>query len=261
MCATAFCGVLDPATGRLVYSSAGHPPGILTHPGGTTQLLEQGRSAPLAVHRTRPRPEATCVVPPMAVLLLYTDGLVERRRRPLDDGIAQAADTVRQCLNDTLEDLADHIMTGLKPQNGYDDDVALLLYRHPRPLEVTFPAESAQLAPVRHRLRTWLGQLDIAPQVAQNVLVAAGEACANAIEHGHRSTPGERVSLTAFVTAEDLHLAVTDTGSWRTPRTSQGGTMRSRGRGLPLIRALMQRVTIDTGTTGTTVSMRMRISG
>ena len=261
MCATAFCGVLDPATGRLVYSSAGHPPGILTHPGGTTQLLEQGRSAPLAVHRTQPRPEATCVVPPTAVLLLYTDGLVERRRRPLDDGIGQAAETVRQGLNDTLEDLADHIMTGLKPQSGYDDDVALLLYRHPRPLDVTFPAESAQLAPVRHRLRTWLGQLDLAPQVAQNVLVAAGEACANAIEHGHRSTPGERVSLTAFVTAEDLHLAVIDTGSWRTPRPPQGGTMRSRGRGLPLIRALMQRVTIDTGRTGTTVNMRTRISG
>ncbi|MFC7511355.1 ATP-binding protein [Streptomyces thermocarboxydus] len=68
--------------------------------------------------------------------------------------------------------------------------MALLLYRHPAPLDITFPAESSQLAPVRRALRGWLAQCELPPNAVQNVLVAVGEACANAIEHGHRHTPG-----------------------------------------------------------------------
>ncbi len=54
---------------------------------------------------------------------------------------------------------------------------------------MTFPAESGQLAPVRKALRGWLDQCDLPPGTAQNILVAAGEACANAIEHGHLTPP------------------------------------------------------------------------
>ncbi|MFD7658678.1 SpoIIE family protein phosphatase, partial [Actinosynnema sp. NPDC059797] len=68
---TVFCGVLDPSTGELVYSAAGHPPGIVAHPGGEVELLDGGRSIPLAVRPDRPRPEATAVVPPRAALVLY----------------------------------------------------------------------------------------------------------------------------------------------------------------------------------------------
>ncbi|GAA2410767.1 SpoIIE family protein phosphatase [Streptomyces glaucosporus] len=256
-CATVFCGVLDPETGRLAYSSAGHPPGILTHPDGTTELLDRGRSVPLAVRPDRSRPEAACTMPPTATLLLYTDGLVERRRRPLSDGIHRAAAAARQGLNSALEDLAGDIMTGMEPPSGYDDDVAVLLYRHPRPLEVSFPADSAQLAPVRRSLRTWLDRLDISPRTVQEVLVAVGEACANAIEHGHRHTPGRTVRLTASATTDDLHLTVADTGRWRTPQPEANP---HRGRGLALIRALTNRVTIVPGDTGTTVDMHVRIS-
>ncbi|ETK37624.1 SpoIIE family protein phosphatase [Microbispora sp. ATCC PTA-5024] len=256
LCATVFCGILDPETGRLTYSSAGHPPGILTRPDGSTQLLDQARSMPLAVRREEDRPEATCLLPATGTLLLYTDGLVERRRRPIDAGIGQAADAARQGLNDSPESLANRIMKGLEPPEGYDDDVALLLYRHPRPLEVTFPADSAQLAPVRTALRRWLDQLGITPRLLGDVLVAAGEACANAIEHGHRDTPGQRVRLVAHATADEIHLAVADTGRWRTPRP-RGDDYR--GRGLALMRALMAHVSVETGDAGTTITMRTQI--
>ena len=97
------------------------------------------------------RTEASCIVPARSTLLLYTDGLVERRRRPIDDGIAEAGTAVRGAASDTLEDLATAGHDRLAPAGGYEDDVALVIYRHPAPLDVTFPAEPAQLAPVRAR--------------------------------------------------------------------------------------------------------------
>jgi PAS domain S-box-containing protein len=257
VCTTVFCGVLDPRTGHLTYSSAGHPPGILAHPDGTTHLLEDGRSIPLAVRPGTARPEGECVIPARATLLLYTDGLVERRRRPLRAGIDQAGETVQAGRDIAVDDLATQVMDRMTPADGYDDDVALLLYRHPAPLEVSFPAESSQLAPVRRALRSWLNQCQLPPQTAQNILVAAGEACANAIEHGHRHTPGNTVRLRAEVSVDDLRLTVVDTGRWKTPRPEANA---HRGRGVTLMRAMMQQVTITPTPSGTTVDMHTRIA-
>ncbi|MDX3373138.1 SpoIIE family protein phosphatase [Streptomyces sp. ME02-6991-2A] len=257
MCTTVFCGVLTPDTGRLTYSSAGHPPGILAHPDGTTALLDGGRYAPLAVRPGTVRPEAECDVPARATLLLYTDGLVERRRRPLTTGIDRAGEAVQEGRESAVDDLATQVMERLAPAGGYDDDVALLLYRHPAPLEMTFPAESEQLAPVRKALRSWLAQCDVPPQTVQNVLVAAGEACANAIEHGHRHSPGEPIRLRAEALVDDLHLSVMDSGNWKPPQPELNA---HRGRGVTLMRAMMQQVTITPSPAGTTVGMHTRIA-
>ena len=64
-CSTVFCGILDRDEGRLTYSSAGHPPGILAHPDGEAELLRGGRSFPLAVLSGTRRTEATCSLPPV----------------------------------------------------------------------------------------------------------------------------------------------------------------------------------------------------
>ncbi|MDR7327348.1 MULTISPECIES: SpoIIE family protein phosphatase [Catenuloplanes] len=256
MCATVFCGTLDTGTGELRYSSAGHPPAIITHADGTTDLLDKGRSRPLGVRGAAERPEAEYTVPARATLLLYTDGLIERRRTPLTSGIGRVSTVVQRGRSAPLDDLATEVMTSMAPDAGYDDDVALLLYRHPGPLELEFPAEANRLAPVRSTLRTWLERCGVDTGTAQNVLVAAGEACANAIEHGHRQLTGGLIHLSAAATAEDLHLVITDTGSWRAPRPEANP---HRGRGLLLIRALMHEVTITTGLNGTVVGMRARI--
>ncbi|WP_434097290.1 SpoIIE family protein phosphatase [Streptomyces pharetrae] len=257
LCTTVFCGVLDPGTGQLTYSSAGHPPGIVAHTDGTTRLLDEGRSLPLAVRPGRERPEAHCTLGARATLLLYTDGLVERRRRPLSAGIDQASAAVQEGRNEPVDALANDVMARLAPAGGYDDDVALLLYRHPAPLEMSFRAESSQLAPVRKALRSWLDQCDLPPNTVQNVLVAAGEACANAIEHGHRDTPGEAVRLRAEALVDNLRLTVADSGRWKTPQPELN---THRGRGVTLMRAMMQQVTITPGPSGTTVDMQMRIA-
>lgn len=257
MCTTVFCGVLNADTGHLTYSSAGHPPGILVRPDGTTHLLESGRSLPLAVRPGNMRPEATCTIPARSTLLLYTDGLVERRRRPLSVGITQAGEALQDGRDSAVDDLATDVMSRLAPADGFDDDVALLLYRHPAPLEMTFPAESTQLAPVRKALRGWLEQCELPPATAQNILVAAGEACANAIEHGHRDAPGDVVHFRAEAFVDNLRLTVADTGQWKTPQPELN---THRGRGLRLMRALMQQVTVTPGPAGTTVDMHTRIA-
>ncbi|MFG1808120.1 SpoIIE family protein phosphatase [Streptomyces sp. NPDC049040] len=257
LCTTVFCAVLDPQSGRLTYSSAGHPPGILSPPDGTVRLLEDGRSLPLAVRPGWTRPQGECTVPARATLLLYTDGLVERRGRTLDLGIGQAGEVVQGGRDTPVDDLATDVMTRLAPPDGYDDDVALLLYRHPAPLEMSFAAESSQLAPVRTALRRWLERCELPPRTAQDVLVAAGEACANAVEHGHRNAPGGTIRLRAEASVDRLRLTVSDTGRWKTPHPEAN---THRGRGIFLMRAMMQQVTVTPGPAGTTVDMQTRIA-
>ena len=257
MGSTVFCGILDPQTGHLTYSSAGHPPGIVADPDGRTELLDEGRSAALAVRPGTLRRDAEATLRPRATLMLYTDGLVERRRRGLDTGIAQAAAALAAGNSVPVPDLATQIMAGLAPPGGYEDDVALVLYRRPGPLELRFPADLDQFAPVRASLRQWLGRCDLSVRTAQDVLVAAGEACANAFEHGSGAAAGQQISLTAAVTATDLYLTVSDSGRWKDSDPVAG---RYRGHGIPLMRALMSQVTITTTDGGTTVHMRLRIA-
>jgi anti-sigma regulatory factor (Ser/Thr protein kinase) len=256
-CATVFCGILDPATGSLRYSSAAHPPGVVVNPDGNIVLLDGARSLPLAIRQDAGRTEAVYVLPPRSTLLLYTDGLVERRGQPLTGGIAAAGAAVHEAGEASLEELASQLMTRLAPAEGYEDDVAMVLYHHPAPLDVLFSAESQQLASVRATLRGWLRSCDVGARMAQDVLVAAGEAIANAIEHGHRHLPGQQVRLRAVSTANQLRLTVTDSGRWRTTPPGDRGL---RGHGIALMRALMQQVTIEPGPSGTTVDMYVRIN-
>ena len=255
-CTTAICAVLNSETGELVYSSAGHPPAIVMHADGATRIIEDGRTIPVGVRPDRRRPEARLTLPPRAVLLLYTDGLVERRHTGLDDGIAEVCALLREGRDAELEHLASQIMQRLAPSDGYQDDVALLLYRHPAPLQIDFPADVNRLADVRTALRNWLIRAAVNPDQIHDVLIAAGEAVSNSIEHGHRDSPDGIIRLRATVGADVVRLTIVDSGSWKPPRPE---ARSHRGRGINLMRALMQDVIIDPETDGTTVHLTARI--
>ncbi|MEB4211377.1 SpoIIE family protein phosphatase [Mycobacterium sp. 94-17] len=256
-CTTAVCAVLTPETGELVYSSAGHPPPILVHGDGSTQMLDDGHTIALGIRGDWIRPEARVMIPARSTLLLYTDGLVERRRIPLDRGISRVADVAQDGRSMALEELADQVMSRVAPDGGYQDDVVLMLYRHPAPLELNFPADVGQLAPARAALRNWLTRARLDSDQAMNVLVAAGEAVANAIEHGHRHRPEGTIRLGAVALCDEIQLTITDSGSWKPP---QPASCSHRGRGIPLMRSLMQHVDIRSETDGTTVHLSTRIS-
>jgi PAS domain S-box-containing protein len=259
---TAFCAVLDPVSGELTYSSAGHPPPIVVRADRTVELLDGGRAIPLGLPNLtvgrRPRPEGGHVLAPRATLLLYTDGLVERRGESLDAGISRAAEMLAARWATDLDELASLIMDGLAPPGGYFDDVALLLYRQPPPLNVTVAAHLTELAPTRDALRGWLSRAAIEPDQALDVLVAAGEAMTNAIEHGHRDRPGGPVALYAATVGDRLELTVADSGTWKPPDPA-GSSLR--GRGIMLMRGLMDEVSIAPGAEGTTVRMHATIRG
>jgi PAS domain S-box-containing protein len=256
-CTTAFCAVLTLATGELVYSSAGHPPAIIVYADGATAMLEGGRGLPLAIRPNQVRPEARVTMPARSTLLLYTDGLVERRGSSIEDGMARAADLIGDGRSHELDEVAEELMSGLEPAGGYPDDVAILLYRQPAPFEMAFAADVRQLAPSRAALRSWLTEAGVEPGQVQDMLVAAGEAVANAIEHGHRDRPEGIISLRATAVVDGLQVSVVDSGVWKTPRHVPGD---NRGRGIALMRCLVQDLSIHSSDSGTTVHMYARIT-
>ncbi len=256
-CTTVFCAVLDPAAGELVYSSAGHPPALLAADDGLVELLEGGHGPVLGMPARRDRANATVGVGGKAALLLYTDGLVERRHQPLDDGIAAAAKLLTEHRALPAREVADRIMTGMAPAAGFEDDVALLVFRPPVPLRRIFPADPGQIGTARAELRAWLADHEVPGKQAEDVLLAVGEACTNAVEHAYRpDADGAEFSMSGQVAGDDLTITVTDHGRWRTPNPAADPF---RGRGLMLMRAVMDEVRLHHDTQGTTVAMRVKI--
>ncbi|MCL7457621.1 SpoIIE family protein phosphatase [Micromonospora sp. MSM11] len=257
-CTTVFCAIIDRSLGLLRYSSAGHPPGILVHPDGSAELLTRAGSVPLASVAVPGRPEAGARLRPGSTLLLYTDGLVERRRELIDAGISRAVAALTQGRELPEGALADRMVRDLLPDTR-NDDVAVLVYRHREPaaFAATLTADPGQLAPTREALREWLTGLGIGEADVDAALIAAGEACANAIEHGYRFAPDVSVTVRGRLRADRLEMVVTDTGGWREATPDDG----ERGRGQLIMTRLMDEASVDGSADGTTVRLVKRVSG
>ena len=121
---------LQLASGRVEYACAGHLPPVVVSPGEPPALVWDGRSLPLDAHRagTGPRAEGSLVLPAGATLLLYTDGLVERRSRVLDDGFEHLLGEVDAHRADGAAALTGALVHALRPSDQ-SDDVCLLVAR------------------------------------------------------------------------------------------------------------------------------------
>jgi PAS domain S-box-containing protein len=262
-CTTVFCAIVDPAAGLVTYSCAGHPPPILVTAEGEHRLLDQARSVPLGMPPAGwERPQATAALPPGATLLLYTDGLIERRNQSLDKGIDRAAVTLAERAQDHPDDIADHVMSAMAPAVGYEDDVAVLIYRHPpAPLTVrVLASDPGCLALLRARLRRWLPAAGIGPREAADIMIAAGEAAGNAFEHATAGRPAGlppvQITLTARAASAMVQLTVTDTGAWRPPAADrEPPAPGTQGHGIIFMHALMDDVAIAPSPHGTTVTL------
>ncbi|MFC6010423.1 ATP-binding protein [Nocardia lasii] len=118
-------------------------------------------------------------------------------------------------------------------------------------LHVDFPAEAGRLAQVRRALSAWLAQAGVHPDQAYDIVLAAGEACTNAVEHGHRGDGGP-VRLAVALLGDQVRVVVTDRGRWATPDTSGE---HSRGRGMGLMRDLSTEFAVTSSEAGTVVEM------
>lgn len=255
-CTTVFLAILDTETGVLQYSNAGHMPAVLAGPEpGTTTLLTDAASVPLAVRREDPRPQATRLLPPGSTLMLFTDGLVERKHEPIDDGIGRAAEVLAQTMTLPLDTVADEVLRELAPTAGYDDDVAMVIYRHQQsPLRIETAATADQLVRIRHRLADWLGAAGITGELAADIVLVVNEACTNCVEHAYRGFVAGTMVLDARLGEGEVHTRITDYGSWKTPAANPVNS----GRGLPLMKALSQALELQTSATGTVADITFR---
>jgi serine phosphatase RsbU (regulator of sigma subunit)/anti-sigma regulatory factor (Ser/Thr protein kinase) len=247
--------VFDPRNRTLRYASAGHPPPLLFGAGRTT-YLEDGVSPPLGVTEDGRFTEATQEMWPGSTLLLYTDGLVERRRESLRLGMDRLRHAASRHEDADLDELCDDVVTALVPDDHLADDIALVAMRPlPDPsgqLSLTFPAEPRMLVALRLALRQWLRDSAVTADEETEILIACGEACTNVVRHAYPTAVGE-MELDARVVDGMLTMTVRDHGTWR-PAAARGG-----GWGLQLIRDLMDTVDVTSGPTGSVVTMRRRL--
>jgi PAS domain S-box-containing protein len=246
--------VFDPDSGLLVFANAGHPPPLVIAPGGEALFLEEAVSPPLGTMPHAQHTESTARLSPGSTLVVFTDGLIERRGVSLRDGLERLRVAASGTTED-LESLADHLLTTMVEEDVEDDIALLVLQPIPlagRPLHLRVPAEPRSLAPLRHTLRRWLREIDADRQESYEILVACGEACSNAIQHPFAARQ-DVLEIDLAVDDGEVELVVRDSGKWRS--TSSGGG----GHGIPLIRQLMDSVDIRSGPDGTEVRMRRRL--
>lgn len=130
LAATAVQVLVDCHSHLLIYSSAGHPPPVLLHPNGTCELLDQATDPPLGGRPEHvPRPQANTTYTPGDTLILYTDGLIERRGEDIYTGLTRLTDTLATCTGFGAEHLADALLAGLDLTSGASDDIAMVVVR------------------------------------------------------------------------------------------------------------------------------------
>ncbi|SCD84175.1 Serine phosphatase RsbU, regulator of sigma subunit [Streptomyces sp. DvalAA-14] len=122
----------------LEYAAAGHVAPLLVTREGDTRFLTGGRSLLLGVSSDTLRPDATEVLPPESTVLLYTDGLIERRTENLDDSMTRLRQHAAALARTPLESFCDELMVGLGEAST--DDIALIAVRIPAALSTPYTA-------------------------------------------------------------------------------------------------------------------------
>jgi len=253
--ATMIFGILDSETGDFRFVNAGHPPPLFVEAKGGARYLEGGQGPPVGALPTARYGETVQRLTPGATLLLYTDGLVEDRATPLDEGL----DRLRTAAGGGTEDLESFcslVMQRVIGTSPSDDDIALLavqLMALEGPLHSRVPAEPSALAPLRATLRRWLTQAGATETEVFELLTACGEASTNAIRHASGPLRAD-FEVEAAVVGGVVDIRVRDRGTWRERRSTVGG------RGLPIIEAYVDELEINPSPAGTEVRMRRRLS-
>ncbi|MDQ0774734.1 PAS domain S-box-containing protein [Streptomyces aurantiacus] len=227
--ATCVYAVYDSVTRRCTFANAGHLPPVLVEPGEHALMLDVPPGMPLGVGG-EPFEEVEVELPEGALLALYTDGLVESRDHPLDEGL-QAFVGALTDPSDPLEDVCDHVLSTLDTHHG-EDDIALLMARvQGLPAESvgdwTLPREPRSVGRARELARSQLAGWELEPLVDTAELLVS-ELVTNALRYGE----GEiRLRLLLDRT---LVCEVWDAGLVQ-PRRRRARDTDEGGRGLQLV--------------------------
>jgi DNA-binding response OmpR family regulator/anti-sigma regulatory factor (Ser/Thr protein kinase) len=252
-------GVATPGA-TMTYACAGHPYPLVVPTDGTPVYLQAGRRSPVAAWETQPAHNtAKMDLAPGSLVLLYTDGLIERPGEVLDQGFARLQEAAAHCADLSVADICAELLDRMTPPGGYTDDVVLLALRPGHSTERSFaavlPAVLTNLADLRNRLRSWLTTISVDPIREHDIVLATGEAVTNAIEHGSLCDPHRTVALEAFLRGDTVAATVSDSGRWSGDSSASYRSYR-RGRGLTLINGLADRVDTLRTAQGTRITLQ-----
>jgi serine phosphatase RsbU (regulator of sigma subunit)/anti-sigma regulatory factor (Ser/Thr protein kinase) len=252
--ATVIYATLNLNTWTVRVARAGHPYPLLVRADGSAEFLTEVGGPPLGTVGGHGYGEQSVTLAAGETLVLYTDGLIERRGHQLGEGEAALVE-VATSAPDEPELKCQAITSRLTKDIAIADDIAVLVVEtvglHEL-LDVEVPAEPSQLATARHLIRRWVEANDGTDDDCAAFAIAVSEACANSIEHAYG--PGDAtIELRAALVDGIATVTIRDRGEWREPR---GG---NRGRGIPIMREFMDDVSIERTEHGTMVELRRRL--
>jgi serine phosphatase RsbU (regulator of sigma subunit)/anti-sigma regulatory factor (Ser/Thr protein kinase) len=235
--ATCVYAVFDPADSTFSYSVAGHLPPLARFPDGSVHLLDQASGPPLGTEgwlyrsKTMPLETGTAVV-------LYTDGLVERRNRDIDAGVDRLVKALERA-SGSSEAICDHLLRRMKLPQAHDDDVAVLVTQVPewsgQQLEV-FRSTSLDLlggGEVAARARAFtsgvVSSWHLPEDLRDKVVLSVSELVANALTHGKPP-----IGLRLRRTDRRLIVEVRDADE-HMPRRQHARATDEAGRGITIV--------------------------
>jgi anti-sigma regulatory factor (Ser/Thr protein kinase) len=229
--ATVLCGAIDPRARTATWANAGHPRPLLVAD-GATRYLTVPVGPPVGVTVDAEYGEETHVLPTAGTLLLYTDGLIERRQESIDIGFERLAAAARGIGDGPLADALFSIVRQAIPE-GCDDDAAVLGIRwgHDGPGgSASFPASPTSVIQARDYVTDALD--GVAPDIVQNVVLMVSELATNSLRHAAAG-----FTLDVDCAPDRIRVAVSDPGPG-SPEVRIPSPVEASGRGLQIVETL-----------------------
>jgi serine phosphatase RsbU (regulator of sigma subunit)/anti-sigma regulatory factor (Ser/Thr protein kinase)/anti-anti-sigma regulatory factor len=250
--ATLALAVLDPVSGKMRYTTCGHPPPLVISVDGAARYLEGTGTGPLGTGS--PPVLATSALAPGELVVLYSDGLVERPDMTIAEGMAELAVAAAGALAESPggslagspgEEPGERAQAPATPERvcqrtverltrtGRADDITVLAAQRLAvpvpPLHLELPNERPSLTAARDAFAWWLSRLGAAADDWEALHLALVEVFTNAIEHAYpRGEPGT-IELEATLCDDgNVECRVIDHGSWQPPDLADA----DRGHGL-----------------------------
>jgi anti-sigma regulatory factor (Ser/Thr protein kinase) len=220
-------------------------------PAGEVSLLEQSSGLPVGVSSRQRYTTCRYQFPTGSTLLLYTDGLIERRGESIDEGFGRLIAAAQAAAKEDGSAFADRVYRLMLADTALEDDVALLAIESvplEEALELTFSTRPDVLGGLRNTLERWLAVAGASDNEVFDIALSTSEAATNAIEHAYGARDAS-FSIRCERDDDEVTVTIRDEGRWRT-LPAHGG-----GRGLTIMRSLMDSVDIDSDEQGTVVTL------
>ncbi len=266
-------GVIDPERAVLEYANAGHVAPVLYRAStGIVEWLAEG-GLPIGLEDDTEYKAARIELEPGDMLVFYTDGLTEAPRHGRPFGQGRFTDMVEQYGVGSPGELVQALRRGVDAwvSDELRDDLALVVCQvvpdatlEEPTRELVLPNEPMRVPEIRHFVGAFLADLRAPVEVSSEILLAVGEVAANAYRHGRRSEGRSEVRVRCAFEQSTVVITIADDGPGFDAALMDSADLPDRfasgGRGLFLIRELMDEVDVDSSPEGTAITLKREIA-